>query len=140
MKTIKNKKVIFKTSELKKTVDLLLANNFKVYLKEYSHSLKDKTSYVIYTKEDNIAYLQSEYSGVKYSTMHKSKRGSNFGTGFGLCESPFINLTVKDLEEGFILAPKWARGDISKISKYKGLEDYLSEPINTMGELVEIIK
>lgn len=135
MKTINYKKLQFKNEEIKNCCKLLLDNGFRI-IKSYFKE-DEKQSYFVYSKNDKIAYLQAEYSGIKYSTLHKPC--FNFGSGFGLCDEHIINTTIEDLERGFIKYPNWAKGDVTKIEKYKNLDDYLSSRMHK-NTVVEIIK
>ena len=127
----------FSNSELLKTVNLLLDNSFNVYIKEYNHAKGRPFTYAFYEEGNNLAYLQAEYSGVKYSTVHVPSKGN--GTGFGLCETPLINLSIDDLRQGFVLFPEWARSNV-RVEKYKGIEEYLQRPMNQMAETIKLIR
>lgn len=136
MENIKFYSVNFKNEELKKTAELLIASGFRVYTSNSSPS-SSNTSYIYYEENNKIAYAQAQYWGISVSTSHRSERGSGFGTGFGLTEDAASNLTLEELRSGFIVAPKWVHGDFKKITKYKGMKDYISHnPILTYVEIV----
>lgn len=144
MKTLNINKVNFKSEEMKKTVLLLLDNGFNFYTSLASRESRENPTitYGYYEDGENLAYLQDHrFGGLTYSTVHKSVNGSGFGTGFGLCEYGLINLTIEDLRKGFIFAPQWAKGDLSKIRKYKGINDYInSSAVNRILEMIQITK
>lgn len=137
MKTIKSNTLKFENNEIKVVLHLLLNNEYRIF-KSYFKEDQNLT-YFTYSKNDKIAYLQAKYSGIEISTVHKPCK--NFGTGFGLNENHIINTTLEDLEEGFILCPKWEKGDTTGIKKYETLNDYFeyNKKFNDKN-LVEIIK
>lgn len=138
---LKYSEVVFKNETLKDTVILLINNGFNVYSSKGTSYKSDKITYIYYEKDNNLAYLQADRMyGIKYSTVHKSDRNSGFGTGFGLLESPIFNPTIEELEKGFLFAPYWAKGNLSKIRKYKGINDYLNNPTNRILTMYQIIK
>lgn len=116
-------------------VTLLKENGFKLYT---SVSEGEKPSWAHIVKDDNIGYIQCAYfGGISFSTEHKPNK--NCGTGFGLTENGIYNPTVKDAERTFIIAPHWAKPqDIQQVVKYKGWEDYLTNPINRILKYTEL--
>ena len=134
MENLKFNEIKFKNEELKKTAELLINNGFNVYTS--ITSFNKITSYIYFEENNKIGCLQAEYSGVKYSSVHLG--GQIFGTGFGLCEYPLVNLTIEELRKAFIFAPHWAVGDTSKIVKYKGMKDYIKQ--NTILKYIQIIE
>lgn len=139
MKTLELNTIEFTNAELKDTVKLLIKEGFNIYTSKGNHNDTDKISYVYYEKDNKLAYLQAErFGGLKYSTVHRSERGSGFGSGFSMCDDAEVNLTIDELKKGFVLAPNWATGDITKITKYKGMEDYLKRPINNILTMYKI--
>ena len=130
----------FKYSELKETISTLLNNDFKVYTFE---KIGRYTEQIFYTdqKNEGVSSVSADLGGVKRSTVHESKNGSGFGTGFGIDSDPMINLQIEDLKEGFAIAPDWVKGaDRTKanesITKYKDWKDYLNN--NTILTYFEI--
>lgn len=135
IETVKFEDLEFKNNELKECLKMILQNDMQLLVYVGEHSSKKK-SYAHIVDGLNIGYVQcGEFGGgVRFSTVHKSERGSGFGTGFGLYdqfESEY-NPTMEDVKKSFILAPHWAKGNLSRIRKYKGLEDYLSVPTNNI--------
>jgi hypothetical protein len=137
MKTINKNTLAFKNDELKNCLDLLLNNGYRVFKSYFREN--EKLTYFFYSKDDKLAYLQADYSGVQYSTMHKPCK--DFGTGFGLCDSPMVNLDLSELDKGFIIFPHWAKGNTQNIIKFKDLKDYFdyNSKFNDKN-FVEIIK
>lgn len=114
-------KITFKNEELKNVAKLLLENNYKVlyYTKEGD---KEKKTWLIFSIDNQIGYVQAEYSGVTISTIHKPCK--ECGTGFGVTEDAIINTTLDNLNEAFITAPNWAKRKIDAVKKYKDIEEY----------------
>jgi hypothetical protein len=97
--------------------------------KVYTSDNKEIPTYCYFVKDDKIGYVQDDYfGGLSFSTVHMG--GKEFGTGFGLTERGIVEPTLKDAYSCFILAPNWAKGNISIIKKYKSWEDYTARPIN----------
>lgn len=141
MKTLKFSKAQFKTEELQKTVKLMLDSGFNFYTSFGRWDKNPKVTHGFYEEGEKLAYIQDDYFfGVKYSTVHKSEHGSGHGTGFGLCEEGQFNLSIEDLRKGFSFAPNWAKGDLTKIRKYKGMKDYInSSAVNRITEKIQIV-
>lgn len=116
--------ITFANEELKNVAKLLLENNYKVL---YYASKDDgsKKTWLIFSIDNQIGYVQAEYSGVTISTIHKPCK--ECGTGFGVTEDAIINTTLDNLNEAFITAPYWAkRNDVAAVKKYKDIEEYKS--------------
>lgn len=139
MKTLKLKDVVFKNDELKKAIELMLDNNFKIFA--YLDKRLNKITWAMFTEGNNIGYIQTgDFGhGVKYSTVHKPN--NNIGTGFGLCEDAEDNPAIEDLRRAFIIAPNWAkRQDVKRVEKFKNIEEYFSKPINQILEYSILVK
>lgn len=133
---VKQNSLIIKSDVLKNCLELLLDNGFRIFKSYYKEN--ENLTYFNYSKDNKIAYLQVDYfGGVKYSTVHKPCR--DFGTGFGLCEESVFDLTIEDLEKGFIHHPNWAKGDTTRIKKYSSLDEFLKSSFSP-DKLVEITK
>lgn len=136
MKTVKQNELKFKNEEIKNCLELLLSNGYRVFKSFFDP--KSQLTYFTYSKDDKVAYLQADYSGVKVSTVHKPCR--EFGTGFGIWEYSKINVDLELLNDGFISVPPWAKGDASKVVKYNSLDEYFTYENKFTSNTVEIVK
>ena len=124
----KGENMEFKTDLLKKFVDVLKQNYFKVYA-----SQEDKISYVHFELNNNIGYVQDDYfGGLDFSSVHKPNRDN--GTGFQI-HKEVIEPTIKHAEDCFILKPYWASGEVQK---YKSFEDYKTSSIHSILKYMEV--
>jgi hypothetical protein len=134
MKTINlfDRELTFKNEELYKAAKLALSLGYKV------HTFNPSGKYICQIFVDNgvtFGSISEHYSGVRYSTCHKSKHGSGNGTGFGLTEE--IAFASKEgIESCFIFAPYWA-SNTGKIKK-QSWEEYQREPITQILTYSEI--
>jgi len=113
-------------------VQTLKDNGFKVFT-----SSTEQPTWAHYVKDNKIGYMQLDYfGGLTFSTVHKPC--AKFGTGFRLDERGKYNPTLKDAEQGFIIAPQWARGNLSDIKKYDSWNNYLSYPTNQILKYREL--
>ena len=122
MKTINlfNKELSFYNEELYKAAKLAIEIGYKV------HTFNPSGYYIRQIFVDNgktFGSVSESYSGVSYSTCHKSGYGSGNGTGFGLSDSPEM-ATKEGIESVFMFAPNWAR-NTNKIKK-ESWKEYLS--------------
>ena len=79
--------------------------------------------------------ISEYYSGVSYSTCHKSERGSGNGTGFGLTSEPML-ASRKWIDKVFIFAPQWAK-NTNRIKK-QTWEQHQYEPITQILKYEQI--
>ena len=127
---------IFKNELFNNFANFLLNNGFKIVVP----SDPSQWNYLHFEKDNKIGYCQlSDFKcGICFSTVHKGNK--NCGTGFGLHDSPFHGIespTIEDVESAFIFAPNWAkRADRESVIKYKDLNEFLSNKINTSGTVI----
>jgi len=135
MKTINlfNKELEFKNDELLKAVELAISLGYKV------HTFNPSGYYISQVFIDNgqtFGSVNEHFSGVQYSTCHKSEYGSGNGTGFGLNGFDIQVASKEGLESCFSFAPHWA-SNTSKIRK-QTWEEHISEPISKILTYAEI--
>ena len=141
-KTVKLSDLIIKNDDLLACFMEAFTAGYKVFVYAGSVNKKTETTYAHIEGPNTIGYVQSDGSySVCFSTVHKSERSSGFGTGFCLHNhfEGVTNPTIENINESFIFAPKWARVDLSKVRKYKSMEDYINNSIGSL-EYVQVIK
>lgn len=134
MKTIKlfDKELKFYNEELYNAAKMAIGMGYKV------HTFNPSGFYIRQIFIDNgktFGSVSEYYSGVRYSTCHKSELGSGNGTGFGLSEEP-MNATKDGINSVFMFAPRWAT-NTNRIKK-ETWDEHISRPINqilTYGEI-----
>jgi hypothetical protein len=116
----------FKNEALFEVYKLAKSENCKIYtssneIKIHYFTIEDETG--------NLAYVQTFYSGVKFSSIHKPIRKSGNGSGFllsGIHDFDGIN----DYKKAFRLS--------LKVPRYSNFQDYLKNPINQILKYKEI--
>lgn len=123
MKTTKREDRILRNESMFDVVDIAKNRGYKVYT--FDSSSKYIEQIFIEDKEGRVGSCSSYYGGIQFSTVHKSKRGSGLGNGFGgLVKGQDFN-QPKDLDICFISYPYWhSKGGVEK---YKSFEDYKLE-------------
>jgi hypothetical protein len=116
------KSIDFKNTELYSVARIAIGAGFKVW------TFKTSSKYIsqIYVTDDkNIITCQAEYSGVKFSTVHKPNK--SVGTGFGINEEHVINVTVDDIKSYLkITCPNWVSSkDIRNTQKWANFDEWL---------------
>lgn len=91
---------------------------FDVYMR------KPTDTWLIFTDDQHLGYLQDGWRGIATSTVHKPNPTT--GTGYGMDEFMMVaDLTADKLRRAFRYAPEWAsQRDTASVHKYKGIEDY----------------
>lgn len=139
MKTINlfDRELKFSNAELYKCVELAIEMGLKV------HTFKPSGDTINQIFVDNgitFGSISGFYSGVQYSTCHKSKRGSNCGTGFGVSgySLDIETATKKGVESCFMFVPNWVcYRDGINIEK-ETFEQHISTPIGKILKYSEI--
>mgnify|MGYP001608146747 FL=1 len=123
----------FKTELLKRFVDVLKQNGFKVYA-TINDRITDKITYVHFEINNNIGYVQDNYfGGLDFSSVHKPNQEN--GTGFQI-HKEITEPTIKHATDCFILKPHWARN--GEVKKYKSFEEYKTSPIGSILKYFEV--
>ena len=130
-------------------ITLIMEREFKSEVLGHVYGHAKSLGYRVYTFESrgliNQIFIENEkgfigtcqgyFGGIRYSTVHKSERGSGLGTGFGdLTGKDFDD--VEDIDKCFMVAPGWAMQHAGDIYKYKSFEEYKEK--NTILKYYEI--
>jgi len=92
-------------------------------------------SYVTYSKENKVACMQADYSGVHLSTIHKSTKN---GAGYRLTENHTINVGVNEFNEALnTVCPYWDSRNAHDIKKLT-LAQWIEKGIKLGNKTVEI--
>ena len=116
-----DKDLHFYNDELYDVAKLAVKMGYKI------HTFNPSGFYIKQIFVDNgntFGSISENYSGVSYSTCHKSERGSGNGTGFGLTSEPML-ASEEWINKCFIFAPIWAT-NTDKIKKERW-EDHLKK-------------
>ena len=118
-----------RNEDLKEVVKIAKFKGYNVYTFESSSKYIEQV-FIEDLKGGRVGSASAYYSGVRFSTIHKSKNGSGNGTGFGeLIKGEDFN-NPADLDICFTSVPYWGGVKGSNIVKYTSFEDYLK--INTI--------
>ena len=131
-----NRELTFENEELHKAAKLALQMGYKVHTFSPSGS---KIRPIFIDNGQTFGSVSEHFSGVRYSTCHKSEYGSGHGTGFGLNGFDIQTASEEGLESCFIFAPHWA-SNTSKIKK-QSWKEYQGEKITqilTYGEITDL--
>ena len=122
----------FKNSELEKVVEIAKNKGYKVFTFRGSNPSKYISQVFFEDLNGRIGTCQSYYSGIQFSTVHKSKNGSGNGTGFGgLVKNEEFN-QPENIDICFISYPYWMNGNGSSIYKYTSFQDYLNKGLGIL--------
>lgn len=110
----------FYNDELLKVAKMALNMGYKV------HTFNPSGRYINQIFVDNgktFGSISQCYSGVSYSTCHKSINGSGNGSGFVIHPDPML-ANEELINDCFITVPNWAENELNKIKK-QTWEEYL---------------
>lgn len=117
---------VIRNEDLQKVVSLAKEKGYKVYTFESVSNNKTIEQVFIEHTDGRIGSCSTYYGGIKFSTIHKPKRGSGLGDGFGqLVEGEDFN-NPQNIDVCFITYPYWFRENKS-VEKYKSFQEYASE-------------
>lgn len=123
MKTSQEQREL-KNVDLKEVVTIAKSKGYNVYTFESSSKYIEQI-FIEDLEGGRVGSASAYYSGIQFSTVHKSKRGSGNGTGFGgLIKGENFN-DPQDLDICFIHMPYWGHAKESNVVKYTSFEDYL---------------
>jgi hypothetical protein len=124
----------FRNETLEEVVKLAKKKGYKVYTFESSNNKYINQIFIEHT-DGRIGSCSEFFSGVKFTTMHKTKYRSGLGTGFGqlIREQEFNN--PEDLDICFITYPYWYH-EKQQVEKYKSFEEYKQQ--NTILKYYEL--
>ena len=113
----------YKYPELKKYVEKLKANGFNVYYSHYSSLREEPISYVHFTKDGKIGYLQVEgWRGFSFTSVHKPNRET--GTGYQI-HTEIFKPTIDHAYDAFVKYPNWATSkEIESVIKYANFSEF----------------
>ena len=113
----------FANEKLKKCVDIAKKRGYSVWT--FKSSSNTISQIFIDNNKGAIGTVQAFYSGIQFSTLHKSERGQhNNGSGFGsLIKGQQFN-DPDDMDIIFSRCPYWKQ-NCSGITKYKSMQDYI---------------
>ncbi|MFQ5447813.1 MAG: hypothetical protein ACE5FF_12845 [Saprospiraceae bacterium] len=105
-------------NELQSFIETLKANGFEVY------ASKANPTFVIFTKENKLGYVECGEWGFNFSTKHKPNKYS--GTGYSVArevDEPTIELALACFDRS-----PWRVGKLEDkaIEKYSGIEAYMA--------------
>lgn len=133
MTTTEKNNRVFRNDELKKAVEIAKTKGYKVYT--FESSSKYINQIFIENQKGQIGTISEYYSGVHLGTIHKIKRDSGNGTGFGgLIKGQDINF-AEDLDMVFINSPYWTN---ASMEKYTSFEEYRNHGTNKILTYYEI--
>jgi len=114
----------YENQELKNAVDAAKRKGYKVYTFESTGNI---SQIFVECPEKGIGSISAYYSGIQFSTMHKSV---NNGSGFGslISEQEFNN--IEDIDIIFIYRPYWS--DANNLYKYKSMQDYINKGLGIL--------
>ena len=119
-----------RTTDLQKAVELAKKKGYKVYTFESSSRYIEQVFFENLAGE--VGTASTYYSGVKFSTIHKSKNGSGNGTGFGQLVKGQEFDSPEDIDICFITYPYWLRGNKAEVYKYISFADYLEKGLKIL--------
>lgn len=137
IETINIKQLTFKNETIQESFNIMLNNGFRVFV--YKTEMVQDCKY---SKDGKLAYLQVGYwGGIQISTVHVPKTG--IGTGFGEIHGTrfeaIYDPTLEQLNDGFMIAPKWAKqSDIAKVEKYS-LDNWIEKESQKTLKYKEVI-
>ena len=133
---MKQEERVLKNASLQEVVKIAKSKGYKVYTFE-SQSKYIKQIF-IENKDGIFGSCSSYYSGIQFSTQHKSERGGGNGCGFAsLIKGEEFN-SPKDLDICFITYPYWLNNHKSNVYKYKSFKDYTETPIGSILKYYEL--
>lgn len=118
----------FRNESLQAVATIAKNEGCKIYTFESSSIFIDQI--FIENQAGQVGSASRYFSGVQFSTCHKSKNGSGNGSGFGsLVDGEEFN-APENYKVCFMVAPRWARS--SDLYKYTSFEDYLNKGLKIL--------
>ena len=119
----------FRNEALKECVEIAKNRGYRVFT-FVSSSTYIEQIFIESPQRQRVGSVSEHFGGVKFSTLHVSKRGSGQGSGFGsLIDGEDFN-NPEDLDVIFINAPSWAKSE--SIYKHTSFEDYLNKGLGIL--------
>lgn len=119
----------FRNEALKECVKIAKERGYNVFTFCSSSKYIDQI-FIESPQKQRVGSVSESFGGVKFSTLHVSKKGSGLGTGYGsLIDNEDIN-NPEDLDVIFINAPSWANN--ANIYKHTSFQDYLDKSLGIL--------